>query len=130
MRREHFYRNKKAVKRSAAGAALAIFLALQITGCSQTADQNKADRKTEQAQGTEKEGTAAEESSAETEKNGTGTDKPKDTGNNESGQEKCPVCVMQYLFRLFRRYTVLRNDPFQACLPVSIEINMKRIGSV
>ena len=37
MRREHFYRNKKAVKRSAAGAALAIFLALQITGCSQTA---------------------------------------------------------------------------------------------
>ena len=51
MRREHFYRNKKAVKRSAAGAALAIFLALQITGCSQTADQNKADRKTEQAQG-------------------------------------------------------------------------------
>ena len=88
MRREHFYRNKKAVKRSAAGAALAIFLALQITGCSQTADQNKADRKTEQAQGTEKEGTAAEESSAETEKNGTGTDKPKDTGNNESGQEK------------------------------------------
>ena len=56
MRREHFYRNKKAVKRSAAGAALAIFLALQITGCSQTADQNKADRKTEQAQGTEKEG--------------------------------------------------------------------------
>ena len=88
MRREHFYRNKKAVKRSAAGAALAIFLALQITGCSQTADQNKADRKTEQAQGTEKEGTAAEESSAETEKNGTGTDKPKDTGNNESGPEK------------------------------------------
>ena len=76
------------MKRSAAGAALAIFLALQITGCSQTADQNKADRKTEQAQGTEKEGTAAEESSAETEKNGTGTDKPKDTGNNESGQEK------------------------------------------
>ena len=88
MRREHFYRNKKAVKRSAAGAALAIFLALQITGCSQTADQNKADQKTEQAQGTEKEGTAAEESSAETEKNGTGTDKPKDTGNNESGPEK------------------------------------------
>lgn len=42
----------------------------------------------------------------------------------------CPVCVMQYLFRLFRRYTVLRNDPFQACLPVSVEINMKRIGSV
>lgn len=88
MRREHFYRNKKAVKRSAAGAALALFLALQITGCSQTADQNKADRKTEQAQGTEKECTAAEESSAETEKNGTGTDKPKDTGNNESGPEK------------------------------------------
>ena len=54
MRREHFYRNKKALKRSAAGAALALFLALQITGCSQTADQNKADRKTEQAQGTEK----------------------------------------------------------------------------
>ena len=42
MRREHFYRNKKTVKRSAAGAALALFLALQITGCSQTADQNKA----------------------------------------------------------------------------------------
>lgn len=67
MRREHFYRNKKALKRSAAGAALALFLALQITGCSQTADQNKADRKTEQAQG---------------------TDKPKDAGNNESGPEK------------------------------------------
>ena len=50
MRREHFYRNKKALKRSAAGAVLALFLALQITGCSQTADQNKADRKTEQAQ--------------------------------------------------------------------------------
>ena len=46
---------------------------MQITGCSQTADLNKADRKTEQAQGTEKEGTAAEESSAETEKNGSGT---------------------------------------------------------
>lgn len=73
MRREHFYRNKKAVKRSAAGAALAIFLALQITGCSQTADQNKADRKTEQAQGTEKDGLGAEKSSAETEKNGSGT---------------------------------------------------------
>lgn len=67
MRREHFYRNKKALKRSAAGAALALFLALQITGCSQTVDQNKADRKTEQAQG---------------------TDKPKDAGNNESGPEK------------------------------------------
>lgn len=75
MRREHFYRNKKAVKRSAAGAALAIFLALQITGCSQTADQNKADRKTEQAQGNEKDGLGAEKSSAETEKNGTGTEK-------------------------------------------------------
>ena len=73
MRREHFYRNKKAVKRSAAGAALAIFLALQITGCSQTADQDKAAQKTEQAQGTEKEGAGAEKSSAETEKNGSGT---------------------------------------------------------
>ena len=88
MRREHFYRNKKAVKRSAAGAALAIFLALQITGYSQTADQNKADRKTEQAQGTEKEGTAAEESSAETEKNGTGTGKPKDTGTMNPGRKE------------------------------------------
>ena len=76
MRREHFYRNKKALKRSAAGAALALFLAWQITGCSQTADPNKADRKTEQAQGTEKDGLGAEKSSAETEKNGTGTDKP------------------------------------------------------
>lgn len=85
MRREHFYRNKKAVKRSAAGAALAIFLALQITGCSQTADQNKADRKTEQAQGTEKEGTAAEESSAETEKNGTGTEKPEGAADQGDG---------------------------------------------
>lgn len=73
MRREHFYRNKKALKRSAAGAVLALFLALQITGCSQTADQNKADRKTEQAQGTEKDGLGAEKSSAETEKNGSGT---------------------------------------------------------
>ena len=73
MRKEQFYRDKKAVKRSVSGICLALFLALQITGCSQTADQNKADRKTEQAQGTEKEGTAAEESSAETEKNGSGT---------------------------------------------------------
>ena len=85
MRREHFYRNKKAVKRSAAGAALAIFLALQITGCSQTADQNKADRKTEQAQGTEKEGTAAEKSSAETEKNDTGTEKPEAAADQGDG---------------------------------------------
>lgn len=85
MRREHFYRNKKALKRSAAGAALALFLALQITGCSQTADQNKADRKTEQAQGTEKEGTAAEKSSAETEKNGTGTEKPEAAADQGDG---------------------------------------------
>lgn len=85
MRREHFYRNKKALKRSAAGAALALFLALQITGCSQTADQNKADRKTEQAQGTEKEGTAAEKSSAETEKNGTGTEKPEASADQGDG---------------------------------------------
>lgn len=85
MRREHFYRNKKAVKRSAAGAALALFLALQITGCSQTADQNKADRKTEQAQGTEKEGLGAEKSSAETEKNGTGTEKPEASADQGDG---------------------------------------------
>lgn len=85
MRREHFYRNKKTLKRSAAGAALALFLALQITGCSQTADQNKADRKTEQAQGTEKEGTAAEKSSAETEKNGTGTEKPEAAADQGDG---------------------------------------------
>lgn len=85
MRREHFYRNKKALKRSAAGAALALFLALQITGCSQTADQNKADRKTEQAQGTEKDGLGAEKSSAETEKNGTGTDKPEAAADQGDG---------------------------------------------
>ncbi|MFR1129716.1 MAG: TlpA family protein disulfide reductase [Enterocloster bolteae] len=85
MRREHFYRNKKVVKRSAAGAALAIFLALQITGCSQTADQNKADRKTEQAQGTEKDGLGAEKSSAETEKNGTGTEKPEAAADQGDG---------------------------------------------
>lgn len=85
MRREHFYRNKKTVKRSAAGAALALFLALQITGCSQTADQNKADRKTEQDQGTEKEGTAAEKSSAETEKNDTGTEKPEAAADQGDG---------------------------------------------
>ena len=85
MRREHFYRNKKTVKRSAAGAALALFLALQITGCSQTADQNKADRKTEQAQGTEKEGLGAEKSSAETEKNGTGTEKPEAAADQGDG---------------------------------------------
>lgn len=85
MRREHFYRNKKALKRSAAGAALALFLALQITGCSQTADQNKADRKTEQAQGTEKEGLGAEKSSAETEKNGTGTEKPEAAADQGDG---------------------------------------------
>lgn len=85
MRREHFYRNKKAVKRSAAGAALAIFLALQITGCSQTADQNKADRKTEQAQGTEKDGLGAEKSSAETEKNGTGTEKQEGAADQVDG---------------------------------------------
>ena len=83
MRREHFYRNKKAVKRSAAGAALALFLALQITGCSQTADQNKADRKTEQAQGTEKEGTAAEES-----RRIQGTMTP---GRKRPGKEENPV---------------------------------------
>ena len=85
MRREHFYRNKKTVKRSAAGAALALFLALQITGCSQTADQNKADRKTEQAQGTEKDGLGAEKSSAETEKNGTGTEKPEASADQGDG---------------------------------------------
>ena len=85
MRREHFYRNKKTVKRSAAGAALALFLALQITGCSQTADQNKADRKTEQAQGTEKDGLGAEKSSAETEKNGTGTEKPEAAADQGDG---------------------------------------------
>ena len=85
MRKEQFYRDKKAVKRSVSGICLALFLALQITGCSQTADQNKADRKTEQAQGTEKEGTAAEESSAETEKNGTGTDKPEAAADQGDG---------------------------------------------
>lgn len=85
MRREHFYRNKKALKRSAAGAALALFLALQITGCSQKADQNKADRKTEQAQGTEKDGLGAEKSSAETERNGTGTEKPEAAADQGDG---------------------------------------------
>lgn len=61
------------MKRSVSGICLALFLALQITGCSQTADQDKAAQKTEQAQGTEKEGAGAEKSSAETEKNGSGT---------------------------------------------------------
>ena len=73
MRKEQFYRDKKAVTRSVSGICLALFLALQITGCSQTADQDKAAQKTEQAQGTEKEGAGAEKSSAETEKNGSGT---------------------------------------------------------
>lgn len=73
MRKEQFYRDKKAVKRSVSGICLALFLALQITGCSQTADQDKAAQKTEQDQGTEKEGAGAEKSSAETEKNGSGT---------------------------------------------------------
>ena len=73
MRKEQFYRDKKAVKRSVSGICMALFLALQITGCSQTADQDKAAQKTEQAQGTEKEGAGAEKSSAETEKNGSGT---------------------------------------------------------
>ena len=73
MRKEQFYRDKKAVKRSVSGICLALFLALQITGCSQTADEDKAAQKTEQAQGTEKEGAGAEKSSAETEKNGSGT---------------------------------------------------------
>ena len=73
MRQEQFYRDKKAVKRSVSGICLALFLALQITGCSQTADQDKAAQKTEQAQGTEKEGAGAEKNSAETEKNGSGT---------------------------------------------------------
>ena len=73
MRKEQFYRDKKAVKRSVSGICLALFLALQTTGCSQTADQDKAAQKTEQAQGTEKEGAGAEKSSAETEKNGSGT---------------------------------------------------------
>ena len=44
-----------------------------IRDSSQTADQDKAAQKTEQAQGTEKEGAGAEKSSAETEKNGSGT---------------------------------------------------------
>ena len=61
------------MKRSVSGICLALFLALQITGCSQTADQDKAAQKPEQAQGTEKEGAGAEKSSAETEKNGSGT---------------------------------------------------------
>ncbi len=61
------------MKRSVSGICLALFLALQITGCSQTADQDKAAQKTEQAQGTEKEGAGAEKNSAETEKNGSGT---------------------------------------------------------
>lgn len=73
MRKEQFYRDKKAVKRSVSGICLALFLALQITGCSQTADQDKAAQKTEQAQGSEKEGAGAEKNSAETEKNGSGT---------------------------------------------------------
>ena len=73
MRKEQFYRDKKAVKRSVSGICLALFLALQITGCSQTADQDKAAQKTEQAQGTEKEGAGAEKNSAETEKHGSGT---------------------------------------------------------
>ena len=73
MRKEQFYRDKKAVKRSVSGICLALFLALQITGCSQTADQDKAAQKTEQAQGTEKDGAGAEKSRAETEKNGSGT---------------------------------------------------------
>ena len=73
MRKEQFYRDKKAVKRSVSGICLALFLALQITGCSQTADQDKAAQKTEQAQGTEKEGAGAEKNSAATEKNGSGT---------------------------------------------------------
>ena len=84
MRKEQFYRDKKAVKRSVSGICLALFLALQITGCSQTADQDKATQKTEQAQGTEKEGAGAEKSSAETEKNGSGTGEAEDTGNKES----------------------------------------------
>lgn len=49
MRKEHICRNKKAVKRTAAGVCLALFLALQITGCSQKADQDKAARETEQS---------------------------------------------------------------------------------
>ena len=66
MRKEQFYRDKKAVKRSVSGICLALFLALQITGCSQTADQDKAAQKTEQAQGTEKEGAGAEKNSSGT----------------------------------------------------------------
>ena len=81
MRKEQFYRDKKAVKRSVSGICLALFLALQISGCSQTADQDKAAQKTEQAQGTEKEGAGAEKSSAETEKNGSG---PGEAGREQS----------------------------------------------
>ncbi len=61
---------------------------LQITGCSQTADQNKADQKTEQAQGLKRKARRLRRAAQKLRKNGTGTDKPKDTGNNESGQEK------------------------------------------
>ena len=75
MRKEHFYRNKKAVKRTAAGVCLALFLALQITGCSQTADQDKTARETEQSAETEKESAGAEKEGAEAEKESAGTEK-------------------------------------------------------
>ena len=95
MRKEQFYRDKKAVKRSVSGICLALFLALQITGCSQTADQDKAAQKTEQAQGTEKEGAGAEKSSAETEKNGSGTGEAGREQSAGSSQEDAKAAAGQ-----------------------------------
>lgn len=84
MRKEQFYRDKKAVKRGVAGICLALFLALQITGCGKTADQDKAAQKTEQNGGTEEESAGAEKNSAETEKSGAETGREQSAGSSQA----------------------------------------------
>lgn len=83
MRKERFYTDKGAVKRTAAGAMLALFLALQITGCSQSAGQDKADRTTEQTEGSSK--AADREQSADGGK-AAGREQPGQDGQAAAGQ--------------------------------------------
>ena len=89
MRKEQFYRDKKAVKRSVSGICLALFLALQITGCSQSAGQDKADRTTEQTEESSKaadrEQSAGREQSADGGK-AAGREQPGQDGQAAAGQ--------------------------------------------
>ena len=89
MRKERFYTDKRAVKRTAAGDMLALFLALQITGCSQSAGQDKADRTTEQTEESSKaadrEQSAGREQSADGGK-AAGREQPGQDGQAAAGQ--------------------------------------------